>query len=265
MTSISIVTCCYNAAATLPRTLKSLQAQTVPLEHILVDGASTDGSAGILEAYAKQAANIPSVRYHSEPDRGIYDAMNKGIAHARGDVVGLLNADDAYAAPDVLQGVLNLFDQETVDLVYGNLVYVKNDGEREIVTRYWNAGDYSPGNMYAGWMPPHPTCFVRRNVYERLGGFRLDLGSAADYELLLRFLLKYRLRVAYDDRVLIRMGVGGVSSSSIQNRLRAHAMDRKAWAVNDLKPRVWTLPLKPLRKVGQWWMRPPTEQAIEAL
>jgi glycosyltransferase len=125
----------------------------------------------------------------------------------------------------------------------------------EKVVRVWRSGGFAPGKFYWGWMPPHPTFFVRRSVYQRLGGFNLDLGSAADYELMLRFLVRHRLKTAYIPEVLVKMRTGGISNRSLLNRLKANRMDRRAWEVNGLRPYPWTLPLKPLRKIGQWLVK----------
>jgi glycosyltransferase len=126
------------------------------------------------------------------------------------------------------------------------------------IIRYWKSGDYNPRKFYWGWMPPHPTFFVRRWVYDKYGYFNLELGSAADYELMLRFLLKYGITTKYIPEVLIKMRVGGISNATVKNRIAANRMDRKAWEVNDLNPYPWTVLLKPLRKLPQWFMRPRT-------
>ncbi|MDD2336061.1 MAG: glycosyltransferase family 2 protein [Geobacteraceae bacterium] len=271
MPLISIVTGTYNAAATLLGNLESLQNQTVQVEHILIDGCSTDSTIDFIKRYPS-----PLRRLVSEPDNGIYDAMNKGIKLATGDVIGILNADDFYADNNVLERVAKVFDDPEIAACYGDLLYVKEQGtvkesqgtmltiqninrkEQTFETiRYWKSGPFQSKKFYWGWMPPHPTFFVRRSVYEKYGLFDLDLGSAADYELMLRFLLKHRINVTYIPEVLVKMRVGGVSNVSFANRLRANQMDRKAWAANGLKPHPWTLWMKPLRKVPQWWQRPP--------
>jgi glycosyltransferase involved in cell wall biosynthesis len=190
----------------------------------------------------------------SESDQGIYDAMNKGIRLAQGDIVGILNADDFYASSDILAKVAAIFADPAIDACYGDLVYMDSTDTGKVV-RYWRSGAFSPRKFYWGWMPPHPTFFVRRWVYERFGLFNLDLGSAADYELMLRFLVKHQINVAYIPEVLVKMRTGGVSNVSLQNRLKANRMDRKAWTINALKPYPWTLWLKPLRKIGQWVKR----------
>jgi glycosyltransferase len=188
---------------------------------------------------------------------------------ATGDVVGFLNADDFCANTSVLEKVSSVFESPAVKACYGDLVYVKDDVryikeedsenlilEKSKIVRYWRAGPFNPHNFYWGWMPPHPTFFVRRVVYEKFGDFSLSLGSSADYELMLRFLLRKQIKCEYIPEIMVKMRIGGVSNASVKSRLKAHKMDRKAWKINDLKPYPWTLPLKPIRKLSQWWRRP---------
>ena len=273
--TIAIITVCYNAAPTIASCLASVRSQSVPAEHIIVDGGSTDGTREILEA---QRAGI--ARLVMEPDQGMYDALNKGIRLAAGDVIGILNADDFYSHGDVLAQVGRTLETTGADSCYGDLEYVATEPQRsggrrqeaggsnpgqianrnsqiataggERVVRRWRAGGFRPDAFRWGWMPPHPTFFVRRSVYGRLGNFRLDLGTAADYELMLRFLLKHRTSTTYIPEVLVRMRVGGQSTVSLAARLYANEMDRKAWSVNGLRPYPWTIPFKPLRKLHQF-------------
>ena len=174
---------------------------------------------------------------------------------ATGEVIGILNADDYYSDNTILSRVSEVFTDPDVQACYGDLVYVDSKDTSK-VKRYWRAGDFAPKKFYSGWMPPHPTFFVRSSVYEKYGLFNLDLGSAADYEIMLRFLLKHQINVAYLPMVMVHMRTGGVSNASVSNRLAANRMDRKAWEVNDLNPYPWTLYAKPLRKVGQWFVKP---------
>jgi len=243
---ISVVTVVRNGRDTIGDCLASVASQTRAAEHIVIDGASTDGTAERV-----RAATPPVARLVSEPDRGLYDAMNKGIALATGEVVGTLNADDVYAHERVLELVAEAFADPAVEVVYGDLEYVDRADPRRVVRR-WRAGACSPGSFRRGWMPPHPTFFARRRAYERLGAYDLGLGTAADYELMLRFLLRHGLAAAYLPQVLVRMRTGGVSNRTLAGRLRAHRMDRLAWEVNALRPSPWTLPLKPLRKIVQF-------------
>ena len=249
MNSLSIITATYNAKATLRDCLGSIKKQTVPVEHIIVDGMSTDATLDIAREYSNSLTQIIT-----EPDSGLYDAMNKGLKRAGGDIIGILNADDFYPATDTLAKVMQVFDDPQVDACYGDLLYVDACNTKKIM-RTWRSGSFTPAKFYWGWMPPHPTFFVRRFVYKKYGLFNLELGSAADYEIMLRFLVKYRLHTAYLPEVLVKMRTGGVSNASIKNRLRANKMDRKAWKVNNLKPYPWTVSMKPLRKVGQWFCR----------
>ena len=181
----------------------------------------------------------------------MYAAANKGIGLATGDVIGILNADDFYFSADTLSKVVEAFSDEDVDAVYGDLVYVDRNNTGKVV-RAWRSGEYQPRKFYQGWMPPHPTFFVRHRMYQQYGLFNPELGTAADYELMLRMLLKHGIHAAYIPEVLVKMRSGGVSNQSFKNRLKANLMDRKAWTVNDLSPYPWTLWMKPLRKIGQW-------------
>jgi len=251
--SISIITASFNARATIADCLQSVAGQTVACcEHLIIDGASTDGTVSFLESYSGHP-----ITWRSAPDRGVYDAMNRGIAMATGEIIGILNADDCHAGSDVLAAVTDAFAVPGVDACYGDLCYVDAEEPTRII-RYWRAGSFSPRAFYWGWMPPHPTFFVRRAVYERHGGFNLTLGSAADYELMLRFLLRHHIKTVYIPKILVNMRRGGISNKSLANRLRANRNDRRAWAVNDLRPLPWTLLAKPLRKIGQWWQKPDT-------
>jgi glycosyltransferase involved in cell wall biosynthesis len=252
---ISIITATLNAAETLSDNLTCIQLQIESqadegqIEHILIDGGSTDTT---LQIAKKQGGHISTIL--SEPDQGMYDAMNKGIRLAKGDIIGILNADDVYVASDVLEKVAKVFKDPEIDACYGDLCYVKDSPDKEIV-RYWKSGSFHPNKFYWGWMPPHPTFFVRRKVYEQFGLFNLDLGTAADYEIMLRFLLKHNLKAAYIPQVLVHMRTGGASNVTVKSRLKANKNDRQAWRVNGLKPYPWTLMAKPVRKIGQWITR----------
>ena len=251
----SIITACYNSVRTLSQTLASVKRQvSTNSEHLIIDGGSTDGSLGVIKA------SLPVSQIVSEQDYGIYDAMNKGILLTRGEIVGILNADDFYPSPFVLEKVAKVFKDSSVEACYGDLCYV-DYYDTDKVVRYWQANEYNYRKFYNGWMPPHPTFFVRKSVYDRFGLFNLELGSAADYELMLRFLVRHRLKAAYLPEILVKMRTGGVSNSTVINRLRANKRDRMAWSVNGLRPYPWTLTMKPLRKIGQWFVKPPEAKA----
>jgi len=204
---ISIITAVKNRATTLGACLRSVQAQTWgAIEHIVVDGGSTDGTLGVLAGSRAQLAKLIC-----EPDRGVYDALNKGIRAASGDVIGFMHADDEFASERVLERVARAFEDESVDAVYGDLVYVdRHDTSR--VVRYWRAGSYTRSNLANGWMPPHPTFYVRRSVYQRFGMFDIRYKIAADYENMLRILWGGRVHAVYIPEVLVRMRTGGVSN-----------------------------------------------------
>ena len=248
MPRISVITVVRNAVDTISECIQSIQNQKAPVEHIIVDGASIDGTMERIKSF-----NCIS-RVVSEPDRGLYDAMNKAISLATGDVVGILNADDVYAGPDVLRKVQKIFENNSIDACYGDLFYVDSK-DTEKIKRYWRSGSFHPDKFYWGWMPPHPTFFVRRSVYENYGLFNLDMGTAADYELMLRLLVKHRVSAVYLPEIIVRMRSGGASNAALANRLRANRMDRKAWEVNGLKPYPWTFLMKPLRKLPQYFRR----------
>jgi len=245
--TLSIITVVRNGADTIGRCLDSLKEQHVPVEHIIIDGSSTDETMSIINREA-----LPASKIVSEPDRGIYDAMNKGLTLATGDVVGTLNADDFYCHDKVLSRVAEVFKDPEVESCYGDLVCVDRETAGRVV-RYWRGGPFDIKRFYWGWMPPHPTFFVRRSVYERFGGFRLDLGSAADYELTLRLLFKHRVSTRYLPEPLVMMRVGGVSNASLSNRVRANRLCKKAWKVNAMKPKPWTIIAMPLSKIGQFF------------
>jgi glycosyltransferase involved in cell wall biosynthesis len=242
---ISIITATYNSASTVRDTLESVKNQSYNnIEHLIIDGLSKDETLNICNQY-HHIANI-----HSEKDDGIYDAMNKGINLATGDIIGILNSDDFYINNDVIEKVANAF-KDDVDAVYGDLQYVDPINTNKVI-RTWRSGNYTAKAFLYGWMPPHPTFFVRREVYEKIGAFNTALHSAADYEFMLRVLFKHRLKAAYIPEVLVRMRAGGLSNASLGNRVKANLEDRLAWKMNGLKPYFFTLYLKPVRKILQF-------------
>ncbi len=247
---MSIITPTFNSARTLRDTLESVRIQDHPaIEHIIVDGGSTDETVAIARAFPHVARVI------SEPDEGIYDAMNKGIAMATGEIIGILNSDDFYADAHVIRDVVTAMTAADADSAYGDLMYVHPERTR-LVERTWRSGEYHPRRFLFGWMPPHPTFFVRKTVYDQFGVFHPRLRSAADYELMLRFLFRHRISSCYVPRVLVHMRSGGQSNASVRHRIRANREDREAWRINGLRPYPFTLLLKPVRKIGQFFIRP---------
>lgn len=249
---VSIITVVYNGAEFVRDCIESILTQTyTDIEYIIVDGKSTDGTVDIVKSYGTKVAH-----FISEPDKGLYDAMNKGIRLATGEVIGLLNADDFYRHNRVIENMVATFERTGSDAVYGDMLYVdRNDTQK--LKRYWRSGWYSENAFLWGWMPGHLSFFAKRRLYEQHGLFRLDMKSAADYELMLRFIHKNKARLAYMNEVTIVMRVGGISNSSLQNRLRANREDQLAWQLNELKPYFFTFWLKPLRKLKQYVSKPP--------
>ncbi len=244
---VSIITASYNSERTITDTLASVASQDYPhIEHIIVDGLSSDKTLDIIKNFGHVKKII------SERDNGIYDAMNKGIGASSGQIVGILNSDDFYPHPEVISRVVQKILQDHTDSLYGDLVYVgQNDIHKRL--RTWIAGEFKASKFLYGWMPPHPTYFVRKEMYDQWGSFNTSLRSAADYELMLRFLYKHRITVSYLPEIIVKMRSGGVSNSSIFNRIKANKEDSAAWRLNGLKPNIGTLLLKPLRKVSQFF------------
>lgn len=209
---VSIITVCYNSVATLGDTLASVAAQDHPdVEHIVIDGGSTDGTQALVEREGRHVKV-----FVSEPDKGIYDAMNKGIRRATGDIVGFINADDFYPSSDVLSSVAGVFEDPGIEVCYGDLCYVRQDDTSRIV-RYWQSSDFRPGLFLRGWCPPHPTFFARREVYARHGLFDLRYRIAADVEIMSRFLEVARVRARYLPKLLVKMRMGGTTNRSLGN------------------------------------------------
>ncbi|HZV69772.1 MAG TPA: glycosyltransferase family 2 protein [Saprospiraceae bacterium] len=243
---VSIITTSFNSSLTIADTLVSIFVQDYPcIEHIIVDGGSADNTIEIVKEFSHVKMII------SEKDNGIYDAMNKGIKACTGDIIGILNSDDFYPHPSVISRVVRQLEKENTQALYGDLVYVSPQDINKRL-RTWLAGSFKPSKFLYGWMPPHPTFFVRREIYEKWGLFNLSLHSAADYELMLRFLYKHRISVSYLPEIIVKMRAGGVSNASLSNRIKANKEDAEAWRINGLTPRIYTSWLKPLRKLSQF-------------
>jgi len=249
MIKISVVTAVYNRKQTIGQALDSVLSQSYPVvESVVIDGASTDGTLDVLETYRSRVGVLISER-----DQGIYDALNKGIQHATGDVLGFMHADDVFQNSEVLSKIADVFQDSSIDAVYGDLVYVQH-GDITKVIRYWKSGFYDADTLRRGWMPPHPTFYVRRSVYERLGGFDTRYRIAADYDTVLRFLAVNRIRAAYIPEVLVRMRAGGISNSSLKNILCKSREDLDVLRRNKVGGGS-ALFMKNFSKLGQFWRR----------
>jgi glycosyltransferase involved in cell wall biosynthesis len=212
MPKISIITVVYNSSKTIGEAIESVLSQDYPdIEHIIVDGASTDGTLEIIKSYSDRIA-----KFISEPDKGIYDAMNKGLKIATGDIIGILNSDDFYADNTVISDIVREFEMKNVEMVFGDLVFVKPDNLNKVV-RFYSTPDFTPNKFAWGWMPPHPTCYLKKSVYERYGCFKTDYHIAADYEILTRFMAKHKITYSHIPKILIKMRTGGISTRSLKS------------------------------------------------
>ncbi len=250
---VSIITVCYNSATTIATAIQSVKSQQYNnIEHIIIDGKSTDTTLEVIKQSSFNGLLL------SEKDNGIYDAMNKGIKMASGDVIAILNSDDYYANNFVITDVVKHMQSSKSDALYGDLHYVN---EHDKIVRNWRSGQFDYKKFNYGWMPPHPTVFVKREVYTNLGFFKTNLRVSADYELMLRFLFVNKIKTSYLPQVLVKMKTGGISNGSLKNRLLAHKEDYLAWTSNGIIPHWYTIMLKPLRKVLQYNKMSFTEKA----
>lgn len=242
---VSLITISYNAALTLQKCIDSVINQTYEaVEYIIIDGNSVDGTQDII---LKNSLRIHY--FKSEPDGGIYDAMNKGLRQATGDVVGLLNADDYFSNDQVLSEIVSAFVRKDPDVLYADLNYV---GQNEKVIRKWRSGDYSAERFNWGWMPPHPTFYVKRKLFEEFGMYDMAYGTAADYELMLRFMYGRSVKVCYLNKVIVNMVSGGVSNRNLRNRIAAWRHDFNAMVRHDIRLPLMAVILKPIRKIFQF-------------
>ena len=246
---ISLITAVYNNASGLRSSLFSSFQQSHPLvERIVIDGGSTDGTLKVLEEYATKLDHIVS-----ESDDGIYDALNKGIQLATGDIVGILHSDDLFAECDTLAKIAHSMEERDVQFLYGDLNYVRAENPDEVV-RYWKAGKFRLEQLKKGWMPPHPTVYVRRALYEKHGSYNLQYKIAADYDWMLRLLKKNSLSIDYLPEVLVHMRTGGASNRSLKNIWKKTCEDYAI--LKDHKIGGFpTLLHKNLRKLNQFWKR----------
>jgi len=242
---ISIITITYNSAQTLRRALESVQKQTYSdIEHVLVDGASTDGTRAMIEAYAASHTNV---RWVSEKDDGIYNAINKGVKMATGDVIGFLHSDDVLYNAETIAHIAEAFETAKADVVYGDLQYCKGDK----VVRRWKSNEFNPRALKYGWMPPHPTMYVRREVYEQVGEYDEWFRISADYDMILRiFTAGYKTR--YVPEVLVCMETGGASNRDTKARLSKTQEDYFVLKKNNVGAGLLTVACKQMRKIKQF-------------
>ncbi|MCW1400968.1 glycosyltransferase [Novosphingobium sp. MW5] len=244
---ISVITAVYNRAGTIAEAVESVARQTHrPLEHIIQDGGSTDGTLQVLEEVCTGIVNV-----RSEPDQGLYDAINRGISRATGDIIGLMHSDDFFAHENVLSLVAEIMSDPAVDGVFGDLQYVAADNPSRVV-RNWKAGAFLPAKLRRGWMPPHPTFYLRREVFSQWGLYDTGLKISADYDAMLRYLVKGGINLAYIPEVLVKMRVGGASNKSLRNIILKSREDFMAIRRHNVGS-LGTLANKNIRKIVQYF------------
>lgn len=245
---VTVITVCYNAVAHIEETLRSVLVQDHPdIEHIVIDGGSTDGTQAKIARYSECLAHVVS-----GPDRGVYDAMNKGLRLATGDIIAFVNAGDLIATRDTVSYMVKAFTRNAVDAIYGDALMVDPDDIRK-VKRFWKGGAYDRGNFRKGWMPPHLGTYIRKSAYDRFGLFDERLKVSADYELMFRFLYKHRLPALHVPKVVVRFRLGGVSNRSLAHIWRANVEVYKAWRMNGERVSPLIVLRKPLGKMAQWF------------
>ncbi|HZL12388.1 MAG TPA: glycosyltransferase family 2 protein [Prolixibacteraceae bacterium] len=248
---ISIITATYNSIQHLPDVLESIRQQTYQnIEYIVIDGGSTDGTV----EYLKQSNLVTQII--SEPDEGIYDALNKGIRMATGELIGFLHSDDLFASPQTLENIVHAFkeDKEEISVIYGDLVFIDQQNTTKVV-RYWKSQPFKRALLQRGWMPPHPTIFLRREVYEKHGLFNINLKCAADYDYILRVFRDTTLKIVYLPEVITKMRMGGMSTGGIKNLINKKKEDYWVLKHNNMPYPLWILFAKNVSKIPQLILR----------
>lgn len=248
---ITIITVCYNSEKHITSAIESVLNQTyTDIEYIIIDGGSKDNTINIIKRFEPKFNG--RLKWVSEPDNGLYDAMNKGIVMATGTVIGLINSDDLYQDLEVVNNVIEQFNSNPVlDILYGNLVYVKNDDINKVV-RNWISKKYYPRFFENANVPPHPSLFVKKKVYDEAGLFDLDYKIASDYEFMLRIFKKYNFKSKYFNRLVVRMRLGGASNASLSSIIKQNKEVLNAWKKNNLKRPFYLMPLRVYKKLIQY-------------
>ncbi len=248
--TVSIITVCHNSESSIAATIRSVLAQKFSgIEYIIIDGASNDGTVEIIKSFGTQIS-----KWVSEPDHGLYDALNKGIAMATGDVIGFLHSDDFFLDDHVIEKVVDLFERKHADSVYGDIQYVdQNDISKVLTDR--KSGNYHRWKFKLGWLPPHPTFYTRRIFYQQYGLFDTSFNIAGDYDSMLRFLVKNKIRATYLPEVMVRMRVGGVSNRTMENIKKKWREDYRAMKKNNCG-NLFTLFLKTMRPIAHFHRSP---------
>ena len=244
---VSLITVTYNSERFLKNAIQSVYHQDYPeIEYIVVDGGSTDQTISIIEQYSSCIT-----KWISEKDNGMYDAINKGMKMATGEIIGILNSDDMLASKDVISKIVACFREQKVDSMFGDLLYVDAE-ETNKIHRFWKGMTYRRESFNFGWMPAHPTFYVRKEIVEQLGGYKPYYFSASDFELMTRYLYKHRISSHYLPELIVKMRKGGMSNGSLKKRLRANRRDYLALKNNDVPFPLMVSIIKPLRKLPQY-------------
>lgn len=248
---VSLITVSYNSASCINTCIDSILEQDyTDIEYIIIDGASTDGTVDIVQSYGDQIS-----QFVSEPDKGIYDAMNKGVKLATGDIVGLLNSDDLYANPQVISRVVEEFRRRETDTVYGDLVYIQ-DHNMDQVVRYYPGVDFHPNKLKKGMMPPHPTFFVKRELYENFGLFNTQYKICADFDLMVRLFHKHEVSYSYIPEVMVKMRTGGSSTQGLKSTLTINQEMLQSCRSHGIQTNLPTIYSKYFSKVFQLVKKP---------
>jgi len=242
---ISIVTICFNNEAVIRRTIESVTGQDyADIEYIVVDGSSTDASLDIIKEYEQQIATLIS-----EPDKNLYDAINKGMKAATGDVVGLIHAGDRLFNGEVIRKIADHFNAHDIDVMYGHSILVN---ERDVPVRVNRSPAYRRSLVIRGWMPSHQSIYIRRSLLDRIGYYNLDLHPSSDYEFFLRYFYFHSLKIKRLDEFIVRFSLGGISTKNYMNNIRSQEQQMKGWTINGVNPPFYLVPLKLARKPRQF-------------
>ncbi len=245
---ISVITATFNSEKSLEATIESFKSQTYPnKELVIVDAGSTDKTTDIIHSHEKDIA-----KWVSEPDQGIYDALNKGIGMADGEIIGFLHSGDRFPNSEVLEKIAGQFNNSSIQAVYGDLRYI-HPKKPENVIRYWQSGKFTPDLLNKGWMPPHPSLYLKREVYVKHGLFNLNFRIASDYDLMLRVLKDTSIEVAYLPEIIVDMETGGISNGKLINIIRKSYEDFIALRNNRIPFALWVLTRKNFRKIPQFF------------
>ena len=247
---VSLITVCFNSTDTIEDTIKSVLSQNYKdIEYVVVDGGSTDGTLDIINRYKGNISKVVS-----EPDKGVYDAMNKGIRLSSGDIVATLNSDDMYADETIVSQMAEFIKNNDLDAAYGDLVYVDHNNTNQ-VTRFWKPREYKRRSFCSGWVIPHPTFFCRKEIFEKYGYFNEKFQVAADFELLLRFIERHQINVGYLPKVIVKMRIGG-KANVLRGIIRGNREIIKSFRLNGLHLSPWFFIVKPITKIIQLFAKP---------